>query len=170
MTKIILPLIVLLILIYSYKKTNIYEAFIEGVKESFPMILEIFPSILAMLFAVNIFNNSNILKIISQNSEIITMIILRPLSGNAALSTLNNIYKTFGPDSFLSFFASLLQATSDTTFYVLTLYFGTIKIKKIRYAPIVCLIADSLSVLIAYLIATIFFWSNQTNSLNWASL
>ena len=59
MTKIILPLIVLLILIYSYKKTNIYEAFIEGVKESFPMILEIFPSILAMLFALNIFNNSN---------------------------------------------------------------------------------------------------------------
>ena len=126
MTRIILPLFVLLILIYSYKKTNIYEDFIEGVKESFSMILEIFPSLLAMLFAVNIFTNSKILEIFSKNASIITMIILRPLSGNAALSTLISIYKTFGPDHFLSFFASLIEATSDTTFYVLTLYFGII--------------------------------------------
>ena len=79
MTRIILPLFVLLILIYSYKKTNIYEDFIEGVKESFSMILEIFPSLLAMLFAVSIFTNSKILEIFSKNASIITMIILRPL-------------------------------------------------------------------------------------------
>lgn len=157
MTRIILPLFVLLILIYSYKKTNIYEGFIEGVKESFSMILEIFPSLLAMLFAVSIFTNSKILEIFSKNASIITMIILRPLSGNAALSTLISIYKTFGPDHFLSFFASLIEATSDTTFYVLTLYFGIIKIKKTRYAPIVCIIADSISIIIAYIIASIFY-------------
>ena len=121
------------------------------------MILEIFPSLLAMLFAVSIFTNSKILEIFSKNASIITMIILRPLSGNAALSTLISIYKTFGPDHFLSSFASLIEATSDTTFYVLTLYFGIIKIKKTRYAPIVCIIADSISIIIAYIIASIFY-------------
>lgn len=157
MSKFILPLLVLIILIYSYKKINIYEAFIEGVKESFSMILEIFPSLLGMIFAVNIFTNSGILSALTKNSEIITMIILRPLSGNAALSTLNNIFKIFGPDKFISFFASLIQATSDTTFYVLSLYFGVVKIKKTRYASIVCLLADFISIIIAFLIAKLFF-------------
>ena len=118
---------------------------------------DIFPTILAMIFAINIFTNSNILSMFSKSANIITMIILRPLSGNAAFGTLNNIYKTFGVDHFLSFFASLIQATSDTTFYVLTLYFGIVKIKKIRYAPIVCLLADSVSIIIAYFVAKIFF-------------
>lgn len=156
MTKMILPLFVLFILVYSYKKINIYEAFIEGVKESFPMILDIFPSLLGMLLAVNIFTNSKILDIFSQNANIITMIILRPISGNAALSTLNTIYKTFGPDHFITFFSSLIEATSDTTFYVLTLYFGIINIKKTRYAQTVCLLADFISILIAFIIAKIF--------------
>lgn len=157
MTRLILPLIVLFVLIYSYNKTNIYESFIEGVKESFSLMKDIFPTILAMIFATNIFTNSNILSMFSKSANIITMIILRPLSGNAAFGTLNNIYKTFGVDHFLSFFASLIQATSDTTFYVLTLYFGIVKIKKIRYAPIVCLLADSVSIIIAYFVAKIFF-------------
>lgn len=157
MTKMILPLIVLFVLIYSYNKTNIYESFIEGVKESFGLMKDIFPTILAMIFAVNIFTKSNILDIFSKNAHIITMIILRPLSGNAAFASLNNIYKIFGVDHFYSFFASLIQATSDTTFYVLTLYFGIIKIKKIRYAPIVCLLADFTSILIAYFVARLFY-------------
>lgn len=170
MSKIILPLLVLFILIYSYKKINIYETFIEGVKESFSMILEIFPSVLAMIFADNIFTNSNILSALSKNAEIITMIILRPLSGNAALSTLNNIYKIYGPDHFLSFFSSLIQATSDTTFYVLSLYLGVINIKKTRYAPIVCLLADFISIIIAFFVAKLFFWIYDTNCINRATL
>ena len=87
MTRLILPLIVLFVLVYSYNKTNIYESFIEGVKESFGLMKDIFPTILAMIFAVNIFTNSNILSIFSKNANIITMIILRPLSGNAAFGT-----------------------------------------------------------------------------------
>lgn len=157
MTNYILPLIVLLILIYGAKRINVYEAFIEGVKESFPIILEIFPCLLSFILAINILNNSQILSNISDNANILSMIIMRPLSGNASLGILNNIYKINGPDSFIGFFASLIQATSDTTFYVITLYFSSIGIKKIRYAPIVCLVADTISIILALIISKLFF-------------
>ncbi len=157
MIKYILPLLVLFVILYSYNKTNIYESFIEGVKESFVLFKDIFPTLLAMTVAVNIFINSNFLSLFFKGANLVTMIILRPLSGNASFSVLNDIYKVFGVDHFISFFSSLIQATSDTTFYVLTLYFGVIKIKKIRYAPIVCLLADFSSILIAYIVAKLFF-------------
>jgi len=156
-TNYILPAIVLFIILYSAKKINVYEAFIEGAKEAFTIVLEIFPCLLSMILAVNILNNSNILSIISDNANVLSMIIMRPLSGNASLGVLNNIYKINGPDSFIGFFASLIQATSDTTFYVVTLYFTSIGIKKIRYAPAVCLIADTISILLAYLVTKLFF-------------
>jgi len=168
-TNYILPFLVLLILIYSAKKINVYEAFIEGTKEAFSIIVDIFPCLLSFILAINILNNSQILSNISSNANILSMIIMRPLSGNASLGILNNIYKINGPDSFLGFFASLIQATSDTTFYVITLYFGSIGIKKIRYAPIVCLVADTISIILAFIIAKLFFWFNLSNSVNRAS-
>lgn len=169
MTDFILPTIVLLIIIYSAKKINVYDAFIEGTKESFAIILEIFPCLLSMILAVNILNNSQILSNFSDNANILSMIIMRPLSANASLGILNNIYKVNGPDSFLGFFASLIQATSDTTFYVITLYFGAVGIKKIRYAPVVCIIADSISIILAYIVSRLFFWLFFVNSVNRAS-
>ena len=147
------------------KKVDIYDKFIEGSKESFDVIFNIFPSMLAMIFGVNIFLKSgiidyifNILKFIDFiPSEIFPMMILRPISGSASLATLNNIFKTYGPDSVSGLISSVIQGSTDTTFYVLTLYFGSVGIKKIRYSLFAGLFADLIGIISAIIVVKIFF-------------
>lgn len=169
MSNFILPIMVLIIVIHGIiKKINIYDIFIEGAKESFEMILQMFPGILAMILGVNVFINSGILEFIFNYLknfflflkipfEIFPIILVRPISGNAALALTNSILEQFGPDSFLGRLVSVIQGSTDTTFYVLTLYFGTVGIKKIRYALWAGLLADFIGILIAITIVNIFF-------------
>ena len=111
-----------------------------------------------MIFAVNIFVGSGLLDIIGGKfKEIIPMIILRPISGNASLAMLSKIYHSSGVDSFISFLASIIQGATDTTIYVLALYFGSIKIKKTRYALPVGLFADACGIIAAFVVAKLFF-------------
>ena len=159
----VMPLIVLFILIYAMlKKVDIYDTFIEGAKESFDMILKIFPCLLAMVLAVNIFIKSNIIAnlfsfITFIPSEILPMILTRPISGTSSLAVLTNIYESFGPDGFIGTLASFIQGSTDTTFYIITLYFGSIGIKKIKYAMWAGLFADLLSVIISLIVVNIIF-------------
>ncbi|MFI3307253.1 MAG: spore maturation protein [Mycoplasmatota bacterium] len=131
--------------------------------ESFKMILTIFPNLLAMIFGVNIFINSGLLNYIFSlfsntiNSEIISMIIIKPISGTASLAILNSIYENLGPDSFIGKLASVIQSSTDTTFYVLTLYFGSIGIKKIKYSLYAGLLADLIGIISSILICNILF-------------
>lgn len=150
----IIPLIVLFVLIYAIvKKVNIYDVFLEGAKESFDMILKLFPCLLAMILAVNIFLKSDIVNLINFISfipaQIIPMVVTRPISGTSSLAVLTNIYKMFGPDSPLGYMASFIQGTTDTTFYVITLYFGSVGIKKIKYSLWAGLFADLVSIVIS---------------------
>ena len=85
------------------------------------------------------------------------MIFLRPISGNASLAILNNIMKIYGPDSYLGLLASVIQGATDTTVYVLALYFSSIKIKNSRYALWVGLFADFCGILTALIVARFFF-------------
>ncbi len=162
-SNLILPLIVLFVVIYAmFKKVAIYDAFIDGAKESFPMILKLFPCLLAMILAVNIFLKSNVIidlfKFISFiPNEIIPMIIMRPISGTSSLAILTNIYELMGPDSMVGTLASYIQGSTDTTFYIITLYFGSIGIKKIRYALWVGLLADLLAITISLIFINIVF-------------
>lgn len=162
-SNLILPLIVLFVVIYAmFKKVAIYDAFIDGAKESFPMILKLFPCLLAMILAVNIFLKSNVIidlfKFISFiPNEIIPMIIMRPISGTSSLAILTNIYELMGPDSMVGTLASYIQGSTDTTFYIITLYFGSIGIKKIRYALLVGLLADLLAITISLIFINIVF-------------
>lgn len=155
----IIPVIVTVILMYGFvKKSNIYEDFIEGSIDGLKIVVEIIPAILAMIFAVNIFVNSGIMNIFSgKYKEIIPMALLRPFSGNATLAILSNIYKVHGVDSFLSFLASIIQGSTDTTIYVLALYFGSIRIKKTRYALGVGLFADLCGILASFIVVQYFF-------------
>lgn len=161
MSNLILPLIVLFVLIYAItKKVAIYDVFIEGAKESFEMILKIFPCLLAMILAVNIFIKSNIIANLFQfitfiPNEIFPMILTKPISGTSSLAVLTNIYSSFGPDSFLGILASYIQGSTDTTFYIITLYFGSVGIKKIRYALWAGLFADMLSILFSIIMVNI---------------
>lgn len=152
----IIPLVVLFVLIYAmYKKVNMYDVFIDGAKESFDMILKLFPCLLAMILSVNIFLKSGIVDIFKFISfipnDLIPMMIMRPISGTSSLAVLTNIYSSFGPDSPLGLMASFIQGTTDTTFYVITLYFGSIGIKKIKYALWAGLFADLVSIVISIL-------------------
>lgn len=157
MSNYILPVIVLVIVMYGvYKKIDVYDVFIEGAKDSVKLVINMFPCILAMIFAVNIFLNSGLLEIFS-NSKILSIIIMRPISANASLSILNDIFKISGPDSYIGFVGSIIQGCTDTTFYILTLYFGSVKIKKMRYSLFVCLCADLIGAISAIFLARLFF-------------
>ena len=132
------------------------------------MIKTLFPTFIAMILAINLFINSGFLdfflslfkplfNLINVPVEILPLAIVRPISGSASLAYLNNIFKQYGPDSFIGLLSSVLQGCTDTTFYVITLYFGSIGIKKIRYSLIAGLCADLIGIITSIIIVSIFF-------------
>ena len=167
MSHFVIPIVVLIIILYGLiKRRNIYEDFLDGAKEGIQLIYSIIPAILAMTFAINIFLKSNvisipliILKPIIKTIplEVIPMCLLRPISGTATLAILNNIYSLYGPDSFIGRLSSTIQGCTDTTIYVLALYFGSIKIFKTRYALYVGLFADLVGIIASIIIVSLFF-------------
>lgn len=155
----IVPIVVIGILLFGYvKKCSIYDSFVDGAIDGLKIVGEIIPAMLAMIFAVNIFVSSGVLDIVSGKfKDIIPMIILRPISGNASLAMLSTIYSNYGVDSFMSFLASVIQGSTDTTVYVLALYFSSVKIKNSRYALWVGFFADFCGILTALIVARFFF-------------
>lgn len=160
---------VVFIVFYGFiKKVDVYDTFIEGVKESFSMILNLFPTFIAMILAINLFTNSGFLDftlsflkplfdLIKIPVEILPLALVRPISGSASLAYLNNIFSTYGPDSFIGLLGSVLQGCTDTTLYVISLYFGSIGIKKIRYSLFAGLFADLVGIIASIIIVNIFF-------------
>ncbi len=132
------------------------------------MILNLFPTFIAMILAVNLFINSGFLPFILEYLkpvfdflkipvEILPLAIIRPISGSASLAYLNNIYSTHGPDSFLGLLGSVMQGSTDTTFYVVSLYFGSIGIKKIRYSLFAGLFADLIGIVSSIIVVNLLF-------------
>lgn len=155
----LIPIIVVVIIFFGYfKKCDLYDDFIEGALDGLKIVIEILPVLLAMIFAVNIFVGSGFLTIIGGKfKDILPMVILRPISGNASLAMLSTIYQKYGVDSFFGFLGSIIQGATDTTIYVLALYFGSVKIKKTRYALSVGLFADVCGIFTAFIVAYYFF-------------
>lgn len=168
-SKIIIPIFVIFIIFFGVKKkVNVYDVFLEGAKEGLITTFNIFPAVIAMIFAINIFLDSNVLGFIIKlltpmlgnitfPLEIIPMALLRPISGTASLAIMNDIFKSFGPDSFVGRLASVLQGCTDTTVYVIALYFGTVKITKIKHSLWVGLFADLVGILMAIFLTNLFF-------------
>ena len=168
-SKIIIPLFILIIIFYgAAKKIDIYDSFLNGAKEGLMTCFNIFPSILAMVFAVNIFLDSNFLSTafsfltpaLSKFNipiDIIPMALLRPISGTASMSIMNDIFKNFGPDSFAGLLASTIQGSTDTTIYVLALYFSSIKITKIKHALYNGLFADLVGIVASFIVVALLF-------------
>ena len=165
MSNYILPFLVLIVVVSGLlKRVNVYDTFIKGAKDSFDMILNLFPSLLAMILGINIFINCGILDIVSKllsfinlPTTILPLVLVRPISGGAALAITENILSTFGPDSFIGRLTSVIQGSTDTTLYVLTLYFGSIGITKIRYALKAGLIADLIGIIVSIIVVKILF-------------
>ena len=168
-SKLVIPLFVVFVIFYGFiKKVNLYDSFLEGAKEGLQISVNIFPNVLAMVFAINIFLDSNfvyevlsifkpLLNYINIPLDILPMAILRPISGTATLAIMNDIFTNFGPDSYAGRLASVLQGCTDTTIYVLALYFGSVGVKKIRYSLGVGLIADLIGIVIAFILTALFF-------------
>lgn len=168
-SNLVIPLMVLIIMVYGiFKKVNLYDEFLNGATESFGMIIKIFPCFLAMILGINIFLKSGVLNLFLDLLEpifksfnfpvqIFPMALMRPISGSSTLAILNNIYSLYGPDSFIGRLGSVIQGSTDTTFYVITLYFGSIGIKKIRYALWAGLFADLVGIIMSLVVVNVIF-------------
>lgn len=164
-----IPSIICLILVYgAIKKVPVYETFIEGAKDGFGTAITIIPHLVGMMVAVSIFRASGaldyLLKIMTPvltflhiPADIVPLALIRPISGTGALAITTDIIEQFGPDSFLGRLASTMQGSTDTTLYVLTVYFGAVGIRKIRYALKVGLWADFAGAIAAIFIVSYIF-------------
>ncbi len=164
-----IPLLVLSVVVYGVvKKVKIYEAFVEGAKEGFNVGVRIIPYLVAMLVAIGIFRAggameilsgilSPITKFIGMPAEVLPMAIIRPLSGSGALGTMSEIIKTHGPDSLIGRMVSVMMGSSETTFYVLAVYFGSVGITKGRQAILGGIIVDVIAVVLSVLIVNLMF-------------
>jgi len=163
LSKIIIPLITLIVIVYALiKKVNIYDEFLEGVKEGLHISLEIFPSMFAMIVSVTILVKSNfindltsLIKINFFPKEILPIALLRPISSSSSIMILNNILNTYGPDSIIGKIASIITGSTDTTIYIIGMYYSSIKIKYIRHSLLLGLLADLSCVIISILIVNL---------------
>lgn len=167
--KIVIPFIILFMLTYGYiKGVPVYEAFIEGAKEGMNITLRIFPYIVAMLLAVGMLRASGGLALIGLilrpvitlfkiPEEILPLIIMKPLSGSGALGVLADILKRVGPDSLTGIIACTIISSTETIFYTITVYFGSIGIKNIRHTLIAAVIADITALIVAITICNRMF-------------
>lgn len=149
-----IPVLLLIVPMYGYaRKVPVYEAFVEGAEEGFVTAVKIIPFLVGMLVAISVFRASGALELVSAflapvtdfigaPSEILPLAFMRPLSGSAVLGLAAELMKVYGPDSFVGRLASVMQGTTDTTFFVLTIYFGAVGIKRFRYSIVTGLSAD----------------------------
>lgn len=153
----LIPVMILGIIIYGYyKKCDLYASFVNGASKGIKSAISIFPYTVSMVFAVNMFLHSGFLNYIFSflngildpriSPNIFPMALLRPISGSASQVIMAEIFSTNGPDSFIGRLASTLQGSTDTTLYVVTLYFGSVGITKIRYALKAGLFADIIGI------------------------
>lgn len=146
----------------------VYEAFVEGAEEGFETAIRIIPFLVGMLVAIGVFKASGAMEAMAAAlkpltslfhfpGEIIPLAIMRPLSGGGALGIASGLINTYGPDSFVGMLASTMQGSTDTTFYVLTVYFGSVGITRYRYSLYVGLIADITGLLASIFICNLLF-------------
>lgn len=152
-----IPFILFGVPLYGYfRKVPVYETFVEGAENGFKTAVKIIPFLIGMLVSVRVFVDSGALELLAEllqpifdkmgwNSDLLSIIplaIMRPLSGSGSLGVATQLIDQYGPDSFIGRLASTLQGSTDTTFFVLAVYFGSVGIKKCRYAVKVGLLAD----------------------------
>jgi len=154
-----------------YKKINVFDAFIEGAKEGFTTCVKIIPYLVGMLIAISLLRTSGVFDVIIDGMKWVAYTanldarfvdglptaLIKPLSGSGARGMMVDTMSTFGADSFQGKLAATLQGSSDTTFYVIAVYFGAIAVKNTRYAVIAMLLADLVGVITSIALAYLFF-------------
>lgn len=168
---ILFSVIIIFMVMALRKKVNVYEAFIEGAKDGFKIAIKIIPFLVAMLVAIGVFRTSGALGYLEDgaaaffgflgvNTDFVPSLptaFMRPLSGSGARGMMVEAIDTYGVDSFVGRLSSVMQGTTETTLYVIAVYFGSVGIRKTRYAITAGLIADLVGIVAAIFIAYLFF-------------
>lgn len=164
-----IPVIIISFVLFGvFKKIKIYEVFVEGAKEGFNVALRIIPYLVAMLVAIGIFRAGGAMEflmiilspatnLIGFPAEALPMALMRPLSGSGSIGIMSEVLSVHGPDSFLGILVSTIMGSTETTFYVLALYFGSVSIKRTRHAVAAGILADIAGILAALFIVKLLF-------------
>ena len=164
-----LPAIILLILTMGlFKKVPLYETFTTGAKDGFKVAIDIIPYLVAIIVAISIFTATGIIDLISHAcapllaklnvpADTIPIMLVRSLSGSAALGVFSDIANNLGPNAYATKLSAVMVGSSETTFYVLAVYFGAVGISKLRYALLVGLIADFIGIVAAIAVCNFVF-------------
>ncbi len=147
---------------------KVYEVFVEGAKEGFQVAVTIMPYLVAILVAIGLLRDSNAMDVfvralqpftglIGMPADLLPMAVIRPLSGSGALGYMNSVLIEYGPDSYNGMLASVMMGSTETTFYILAVYFGAVNIKKSRHAVLAGLAGDFGGLLAAVILSSIVF-------------
>lgn len=150
------------------KKVKVYDVFLEGALEGFKIIVKLLPFYVAIFTAVALIKESGMLDIITKllgssaekyglTGEIIAQALMKPISGSASLGIAANTMTTYGPDSFLGRLSSIIQGSTDTTFFVIALYYGSIKVTKVKHTLWAGLLSDAMGFVAAVILCKMLF-------------
>lgn len=165
----IVPFMVLIILVHGYiKGIDLYNTFIEGAMEGFKTAIKIMPYLIAIFIAIGIFRASTALDIFTSllepiiglvgvPKEVLPLVIIRPLSGSGALGVVRDIIANYGPDSYPGLVASIMMGSSETIFYTLSIYFGSIGVKDYKHTLKAALLAYVISIFTTMLVCNYFY-------------
>ena len=165
----ILPVLAVSIVLFGFSaRIRVYESVAEGAREGFQIVVMIIPFLVAILVAVGVFRASGALdallavvapvtRLIGFPAEALPMALIRPLSASGALGVMTETMQQYGPDSFIGYLVSVLSGSTETTFYVLAVYYGSIRIRITRYTVAACLSADAAGALAALFWCRVFF-------------
>ncbi len=164
----IIPTVLAFVIVIGYiKKIHVFDVFLQGAREGIETTFAISPSLVGLIICVTMLKSSGafdlfsgllspIFKTINIPAEVIPLALLRPISGSGSIAVLNSIFKNFGANSHIGKIASAIMGSTETTFYTLTVYFGSIGIKNSRHAVISALIADAAAIITATCLVNVF--------------
>ena len=159
---IIPTLLFILFISAQVKKINALESFVRGCREGLKVVYDILPFVMSMILATTVFKSSGVLQVLNRiipderiNLDLVSLILFKPLSGMASQIVLNNIFKTYGPDSLIGILASVLSGSTDTLFYIATVYFGAVGIQQVRHSIKVGLLTELFSILLGFIVVVL---------------
>lgn len=165
----VMPVFACIIVVFGLiKRVPVFDIFLKGAKEGMQILYTIAPTIIGLVFAVDLLRSSGAIDAICNfiepaadflgfPKEIVPMVLLRPVSGSGSTALLTSLYEQCGPDSFAGRVASVLAGSSETTFYAVAMYFGCIKVKKIRHTLFAAIIADITAAVMSVLTVRLYF-------------
>ena len=160
----LIPLLILFLFVFCFfKKTNVYDSFVQGAKQAIPLATSLFPYLACMLIAVELLKTSGAYAILQQifspllsllgiPAQLSQLILLKPLSGSGSLAILNDLLAVYGTDSYIGRCACVMYGSSETVFYIATIYFSKTSIKKLGLAMIVALFCTLFSCILSCLL------------------